>query len=126
VKEPNPDFEFYQGYGNMEKLGAVPLLEPERFVEVVMDKLNAYASEYVRAYNFLAEPKRKGDPPTVFDGVEAYVEMIKATPDDMSDDSDEEKDAEKQAWRATIEARLSAIEKQLGLVSLAAEPDAPK
>jgi hypothetical protein len=36
VKEPSPDFEFYQGYGNMEKLGALPLLQPDRFVEVVM------------------------------------------------------------------------------------------
>jgi hypothetical protein len=91
-----------------------------------MGKLNNYASECVRAYNFLADAKRKGDPPTVFDSVEAYVAMIQATPDDASSSSDEEVDAEKQAWRATIEARLSASEKQLGLVSLAAEPDAPK
>jgi hypothetical protein len=73
VKEPNPDFEFYQGYGNMDKLGAPPLLQPDRFVEVVMSKPNVeYASECVRAFNFQADAARKGDPPLVFGTVEEY------------------------------------------------------
>jgi hypothetical protein len=107
-KEPNPDYEFYQGYGNMEKLGAPPLLTPDRFVEVIMGKITEHARECVNAFNFQAEPKRKGDPMVVYDTVDDFLAMTKAAPDESDDDSDEQKDAEKQAWKATIEARLSS------------------
>ena len=125
-KEPNPDYQFYQGYGNMDTLGAPPLLLPDRFCEVIMAKINEHASECVRAFNFQAEPNAQvGDPMVVYNTADDFIAMIKAAPDSDSDSDDGNDKGDKQAWKATIEARLSAIEAKLGLVSLA-EPDAQK
>ena len=109
----------------MDTLGAPPLLTPDRFVEVITSKINEHASECVHAFNFQAEPTRKGDPMVVYNTADEFIAMIKAAPDSDSDSDDGNDKGDKQAWKATIEARLSAIEAKLGLVSLA-EPDAQK
>ena len=113
VKEANPLYDYYPGYGNHEDVG-IETLPAARFIEVTKARFDEAAADLIQEYKFQAVPEKKGDKPVPYETAEAFIEHINSVPEPKEPEEEEEPAP---AWRAQVEARLAALEKAAGLIS---------
>ena len=120
VKEPNPDYEYFPGYGNHKTIGEVTL-PAARCVEVTKQRFDQHASNLIEGYTFAAIAETKGDPHIKFETVEAFIEYINGVPEPTIDEEEEDLPpaaAQQLAeWQAKVEQRIATLEKLAGLAS---------
>lgn len=107
VKEVNPDFKYFQGYGNKKSV-VEETLPAARCVEVTLERLATHASHLINNINLTSKPLRKGNPPIVYDNDVAFMAYINSLPDQS--DADDDDIAADPTWKAQVESRLKALE----------------
>ena len=115
VKVANPDYQYYPGYGN-HKTEGVETMPAARCVSCTFARLAEYASEYIDAFHFLAQPEQLGDPMITYNTMDEYIAFINTVPEPL--DEEEEKEAADPTWRAQVNARLARMETKLKLPPL--------
>lgn len=112
VKEPNPEYAYYPGYGNHKDADTLTL-DAARCLEVTLQRLREHAGDSIHKYKFTAMPERKGDPPVIYETEDAFKAYIDSVPEPADDDDGE---PEPPGWRDQVNARLARIEVRLGIV----------
>ena len=109
-KEPDPDFQYYPGYGNHKTIGE-ETLPAARFVEVTLAKLREHASEHILDTVFQSVPEKKGDAPITHSDEAAFIQHIQEVPEPADDADDDSDDAKDPGWREQVEQRLKVLER---------------
>ena len=112
VKETNPDFKYFQGYGNKKSV-VIETLPAARCLEVTLERLDTHAKHLINNIHLTALPERKGDKPVIYPDPTAFTAYINSLPD--PDEDDDNNAPKNPAWREQVEERLAAIEAKLSL-----------
>lgn len=115
VKEHNPNYAYYPGYGNHKGIGE-ETLPAARCVEVTVRHLREKCSEHINKFLFTSVPEVKGDPMVTYEDEEAFIAFIKTIPDPVEEEDDEE--PVELTWKQQVEQRLAALEKAAGFSQL--------